>query len=249
MLATLAAEYRKLLTIRSTYIISSLSILFLTGITFWFVGYKTSIQAALNQHLIADGLLSNVGLLAIFAAIMAILSITHEYRYNTIMYSLTASNSRTKVLLSKLIATTSIGLVYVAVGLALSVGAVYVGFHVADIKMIDQSVNWGDLLWRLGFFTAGLSLMGLLLGVLFRNVVGAVTTILLAPSTIEPLLGLVLKENMIYLPFNALYSIIGTVDMAGTASLSHPKAAWVFAIYLVVGWIVAWLLFMRRDAN
>jgi hypothetical protein len=27
------------------------------------------------------------------------------------------------------------------------------------------------------------------------------------------------------------------------------KAALVFSIYLVIGWIIAWYLFLRRDAN
>lgn len=247
MVATLKAEFRKILTIRSTYIVSIASTLLLSAVSFWFVGYKADPQSALNANVISMELLSNVGLLAMFAAIISILSITHEYRYNTIMYTLTASNSRTKVLFSKFIATTAFSIVYVAVALAIAALAVLLGMQLGDHSLVKQYINWGDVLWRLGFFTVAFSATGLMLGFLFRNVVGAITTILLMPSTIEQLLSLVFKDNAVYLPFSALYGVITPATSAN--ALSHTKAAWVFAIYFVVGWIVAWVLFVRRDAN
>lgn len=247
MIPTLKAEFRKLFTIRSTYIVSALSILFLAGISFWFVGYKAQPETALNANIVSMELLSNVSLLAMFAAIVSILAITHEYRYNTIMYTLTASNSRSKVLISKWIAAASFSVVYVAVGLAAAMGAMLLGMHLADMNLIKQYIDWGDVLWRLGFFTVAFATTGLMLGFLFRNVVGAITTILLMPATIEQLLGLVFKDNSVYLPFTALYGVVtpGTAQNA----LSHPKAAWVFGIYFAVGWIIAWILFVRRDAT
>lgn len=248
MLATLKAEYRKLYTIRSTYIISGLSIVFLAAISFWFVGYKADPTSALNANIVSRELLSNISFLAIFAAIVSILSITHEYRYNTIMYTLTASNSRSKVLLSKFIATISFSVLYIAVGLAVAVGALLFGMQLADINLIKQYVDWGDLLWRLGFYAIGFASMGLLFGFLFRNVVGAVVTILLMPATIEQLLSLALKDNAVYLPFRALYAVVSPGGMDPNA-LSPTKAAWVFGVYFVVGWIVAWILFVRRDAT
>ena len=247
MIATLKAEYRKLFTIRSTYIVSLASVILLSAISFWFVGYKADPTTALNANVVSRELLSNVSFLAIFAAIVSILSITHEYRYNTIMYTLTASNSRSKVLLSKFVATTSFSILYIAIGLAAAVGAMLFGMHLADMNLIKQYLDWGDILWRLGVYAVGFAAMGLLFGFLFRNVVGAITSILLMPATVEQLLGLIFKENSVYLPFSALNGVI--TPATDPNALSHPKAAWVFGIYFVVGWIIAWILFVRRDAN
>jgi ABC-2 type transport system permease protein len=247
MFATIAAEFRKIFSVRSTYILSVLSILFLSAISFWFVGYKADPQTAFNANVVSAELLSDVQFFALFGAIIAILSITHEYRYNTIMYTLTASNSRTKVLLAKLLTTTVVSVVYAAIGLACAVSMVLLGMHMAGINVLHQYVEWHDILWRLAVYVVGYSIAGLLFGLFMRNVAGAITTILLLPATIENLLALVFKDNAVYLPFTALNGVVRTSLQHG--DLSHPKAASVFAIYAVVGGLVAWFLFLRRDAT
>ncbi|MEK7153194.1 MAG: ABC transporter permease, partial [Patescibacteria group bacterium] len=100
MSEALRSEYRKLFTIRSTYIISGLALLLVGFISFWVMGYK---GASDNPHLLMDAATMTGQAISLFMTILAILLITHEYRYNTIMYTLTSSNRRSKALLSKAI--------------------------------------------------------------------------------------------------------------------------------------------------
>jgi hypothetical protein len=65
----------------------------------------------------------------------------------------------------------------------------------------------------------------------------------LIPGTVEQLLGLLLKKNQVYLPFSALGAVLEHNQ------ISYVRAATVVGLYVVVGWIVAWVLFLRRDAN
>jgi hypothetical protein len=93
---------------------------------------------------------------------------------------------------------------------------------------------------------------GLLLALLTRNQVASIVALFVVPDLAEQLLGLLLKHNTVYLPFSSLNQVISTGgdrNMATSSNLSPAKAAGVYCIYLAVGWFVAWLLFIKRDAN
>lgn len=242
MMSLIKAEYRKLITIRSTYIILAVLFLLVGLLTFWALGYKSEAGARLFREAGAN----SAQLAAIFVAIVAVLLMTHEYRYNTVMYMLTASNSRSKVLAAKVIMATAFTVVATAAIMAFGMAAAWLGasLHVGSVPA--QHAQWWDLLWRSFFFTWGYTMVGLLVAVLLRHVVGAIVVLLVVPSTVEGLLGLILKQNVQYLPFSALERVAAAT---ANQALSPGKAALVFSAYLVVGWLIAWILFLRRDAN
>lgn len=86
-------------------------------------------------------------------------------------------------------------------------------------------------------------MIGLVLGALLRNQIAAIAAIFMFPSTIEPLMGLILKDNVVYLPFGSLFAV------AAKSPISYTHAALVFSAYMVCSWIIAWVLFLKRDAN
>ena len=248
MLPAITAEFRKLFTVRSTYIVSVLAILLSGFFSFYIQGMRAEGSLMFTGKL-QDEIISTVALLAIFGAIIATLLITHEYRYNTIMYTLTASNSRSKVIIAKITAVMGYVLLFALTGVIVSVAAMYLGLAVKDYSLISQTIHWGDLLWRCFYYMLAYGLAGLVLGFLARQVVGAIVIIFLFPSTIEPLLGLLLKENAKYLPFTALNRVVDNSPAQSGDALTVGVAAAVFGGYLAVAWIVAWVLFYRRDAN
>lgn len=249
MIPAIRSEFRKLFTIRSTYIVSILAMLIAGFFSFYVEGLRGA-DNMMQPAKLQNEILSSVGVLAIFGSIIATLLITHEYRYNTIMYTLTSSNSRTKVLWAKFVAVTGYVFLFTAIGLAFAVACMYIGLSIKHITLIPQHVAWGELIWRSIFYAWAYGTAGLVLGLLMRQVVGAIVAIFLFPSTIEPLLGLLLKENSKYLPFTALNRVVDTSNMhTGSGALSIGQSAAVFGAYLFVGWIVAWILFEKRDAN
>lgn len=258
MLPQLKAEWRKLTSTRSTYVILGLALLLVAFYSFYAVGYRAAgspgvatvhgVTKVVSSGYLASQVLQALQAVGIFSAILAVLLATHEYRYNTITYTLTLSNSRSKVLLSKLLLVLGLGTVYsVAVG-ALSPVMVSLGLHAHHITSVAQTFHWGNLLWRTVFYGAGYTSIALLIALLFRNQVAAIVFLFLYPGTVEQLLGLWLRNDKVYLPFMALGGVIGD-NGTDTKFLSPSHSALVFLAYLVGGWIVGWYLFVKRDAN
>src|SRR4051812_17866621 len=102
MIPALKSECRKLLTVRSTYVIVGSVVALIIFYSFYIVGWRSAVG---NLHDPSTVTSNNNGMLnslpTILGAIMAILLMTHEYRYNPILPSLTSSNNRVKVLAAK----------------------------------------------------------------------------------------------------------------------------------------------------
>lgn len=240
MTALLRAEFRKLLTVRSTYVISIIALL-LIGFLGGYAGYKGMGAEPFWLIRLLGEVSTTIG---IFVALVTILLMGHEYRYNTIMYTLTSANSRTKVLAAKLLTSVAYAVVLLTATLILGALTYWLGilFSPNEGRMIiEPDFYWSDV-WRAFFYVTAFGLMGLLFAFLFRHLVGAIAALFILP-TIEGLLSLLLKDNVKYLPFSALEQI-------HTADLWSPgKAALIVAAYMAAAWIMAWYLFLRRDAN
>lgn len=244
---TLKAEFRKLYTVRSTYLITFLVVAFVGFIGFYAEGWRFK-----PAELAVSGQLTNAifgGLnLSIFGAIIAILMMTHEYRYNTIMYTLTGSNSRSKVLFSKLIAVLSYALVLTALIAILSPIVTDLGVRAHGHHLVPQTLNYFNIVWRCLFYGLGYGALGLVLATIIRSQIGAIVSLFVIPSVIEPLLSQLLGKSDVYLPFTSLGEVIGNTTIHDH-SIPANRAALTFGIYLIIGWLVAWILFLRRDAN
>lgn len=252
MMATLKSEFRKLLTVRSTYVVTILVALFVAFIAFYFEGWRLN-AGQLHDPMQLAGDVTGALNVTVFGAIIAILLMTHEYRYNTIMYTLTSSNSRSKVLLAKFIVVSLYALFLTVLIGVLSPLMSYLGVHAHGNVFAPQTLHYGSLVWRSLFFGWGYGMAGLLLAALTRNQVASIVALFVIPGVLEQLIGqLLLKHNSVYMPFSALMQVIngGNNDMSPVSSnLSAGKAAGVYCAYLVVGWIAAWVLFLKRDAN
>jgi ABC-type transport system involved in multi-copper enzyme maturation permease subunit len=251
MIPVLKAEFRKLLSVRSTYITTALVTAFVIFIAFYVEGWRLGAAGLHDPGQLAGDVTGALNM-TVFGAIVAILLMTHEYRYNTIMYTLTNSNSRSKVLFAKFITVSAYALFLAVLIGALSPLMSYLGIHLHGHALAPQTLHYGDLVWRSLFYGWGYGMAGLLLAVLTRNQVASIVALFVIPDIGEQLLGVLLKHNTVYLPFSSLNQVIrsggGHMDQ-NASNLSPGKAAGVYCIYLVVGWAVAWILFLRRDAN
>ncbi len=253
MKTALKAEFRKLFTVRSTYFVSLLILLFVVFFSFYIEGFRQI--EAVGPHKFSSVLLGSVGFVSQMGTIICILLIAHEYRYNTISYTLTYSNSRLKTLLAKIAASISFLTVLAAVCGSLAIGLTYLGLKVHDIHIPVQDFNVVQLFGRSIFYCVAYGLTGLLLAALFRNIIASIILLFIGIDTIETLAGLLLKENAVYLPFRALGQIVITpgnqeqIPDFIRGSMSIGKAMLVYGAYLAIGWTVAIILFVRRDAN
>src|SRR5665213_1030095 len=189
MIAATKAEIRKLLTVRSTYIIFTLSVLLAVFFAFYADGLRAG-QTVHDPSKLAGEVTSAISAVALLGALVGVLLMTHEYRYNTIMYTLTSSRNRTRVLLAKIIAVSLFAVVFSLVLAVLSPSLAYLGIHVKGLHLVHQVFPVWSLLWRSIFVGWGFAMLGLLLSVIIRSQVGTIATLFLVPSTVEQLLGL-----------------------------------------------------------
>jgi ABC-2 type transport system permease protein len=250
MIASLKSEIRKLYTVRSTYATLLFCLLIMGIYAFWAEGIKAgdSTLAATDPHKLAFLIRDAVGNLAFFGGIVGILALANEYRHNTIMYTLTISRSRTQTLLAKIVAVSIFSVIFTLFVAIIAPALMYLGITIKGLSLAHQTFP-PDILWRVFFTSWSYSMIGLLLAALIRQQVGAIATFFALPLFIEGLLGLLLKDNAVYLPFAALQQVTSIQGNGIHKMLSPGKAAFVVTAYLVVGWVIAGILFLRRDAN
>ncbi len=248
MFAALKAEFRKLFTVRTTYGITGIALFIVVLYSFYIEGIRAGNSAHLATKLASEvpGAIQAVSMLA---ALVAVLLMTHEYRYNTIMYTLTSARRRTTVLAAKIVTISTFALLFAVVVGSLAPAMAYLGMQIKGLDVAVQQFPWWDLAWQGAFYTWALSMFGLLFAALFRSQVASIVILFFAPGTLEALAGLLLKKNVMYLPFNALNQVLQAGTSVGPDRLSTGHAALLVLMYLVVGWTAAWALFVRRDAN
>jgi ABC-2 type transport system permease protein len=249
MINEIKAEVRKVFTIRSTYVIFAVMLFFIIFFGFYVAGWHTDKVDLLDPHRLYRIAQQSISFLSIFIALIAVLLLTHEFRYNTIAYSLTSSNNRSKVLAAKILVVTALALIATTiVGLASPLLADW-GMHVHHLKLAPQTFYYSGLAWRGLVFGWGYAMAGLLFAALIRNQIGAIITLFIVPDTVEGLLSILLKNNTVYLPFSALHSMLGVGMDVPNGHITPIHAMYVFLGYLLVGWAIAWYLFLKRDAG
>lgn len=252
--ATIKSELRKLLSVRSTYMVTILGFVFVCLLLdFYAQGYRATDDIA-SPHFVTTIALMSVTFISVLVGIVALLLVTHEYRYNTIVYTLTSSNSRTKTLIAKAIVVGGYALLTAAAIAVLGPLFAYLGVLFQGAELAPQTIPVWDILWRSLFYSFGTAVAAFIIAVIIRNQIGALATYFVIINMVEELLTLVLKDNSKYLPFRVLNEVINFSAEASTVpaqagALSIGQNALLFSLYMAVGLVVAWLLFVRRDAS
>ena len=259
MIPALKSEFRKLLTVRSTYVIALIAFSLVVFVALYIEGYRNGLVNTAGPggaYFLANSITQHANLLSLFCAIAALLLMTHEYRYGIISYSLTITNHRSKVLAAKFVVVTAYTIALVVAGTALALGCMIVGLHWSGQSLPAQHIDLLGYVIKSLVYCEGWALTGLLLATLIRNQVGALAVLFIVPNTVEGLLSLILKENSAYLPFTALSQVIkapvvehAAQSVTGLVDLTPLQAGLLFLAYIFVAWVVAWWLFLKRDAN
>jgi ABC-2 type transport system permease protein len=249
MIPLLRAESRKIMTVRSTYFILVISLVILVFFAGYSTGYRIDPSDLLNPTYLSSQITGAFSFLTFLIALIGLLSFGHEYRYSTIIYTLTASKSRAKILTAKILVITGLAIAFsVLVGI-LTPAITLAGISLHHYHLISQSIDYGKLWWTCLFYVWGYCMLALIMIALIRNQIGAIITFLLFPTTVEGILTLWLNGNTKYLPFTALGQVLGGEGRLPTGSTNIHTEVLVVLAYIIVGWLVAFVLFARRDAN
>ena len=248
---TLAAEFRKLFTVPSTYAAAALAVAIGAAMATYLTGSVATSTDFAKSTFLATKVADTTAIVAILGAVIGVLVITHEYRYNLLPHTLTATNSRNKVLAAKLAVLTAFA---VALSLGVDLVALTASSMTAHLahgdELAPQTLAYGDLLWRTVLYGWGYAIAGMAIALLVRNQVGAVVTAFALFGPVEGILSSALGRWGYLLPFTALANVLGsTLSNEALTSVSHQRAALAFLVDITIAGSVGWLGFLRRDAS
>ncbi|MGH7241356.1 MAG: ABC transporter permease [Candidatus Saccharimonadales bacterium] len=247
MMASLKAEVRKLASVRSTYFIVVICLAMIALFAGYGDGIKATAVAIKAPNWLAHESYVAIVFVGLISALVGLLSFGHEYRYNGIMYTLTASNSRLKSLLAKMLAVSAFAVAVSVVFTFFSPLCSYVGIHLSHKVLGPQTFPVWEVLWRCLFVGWGYAMFAFILVAIIRSQIGAIVTYLLTPLIGENIISHIFTSTAKYLPFMSLQSVVPTEMGQQAASTGHYVL--VSLVYIVIGLLVSAVLFMRRDAN
>lgn len=258
-MATLASEWTKLMSARSTYITLSLALVLsisFTGLIAAVIGANWDQRSPADQASFDPTWTSFFGSLftTILFVVLSVRMVTAEYSSGMMLLTLTATPRRGRVFAAKLVAIALTTFVVGSIALLamFAIGRVIFGAYGIDTPSAGDPDVLRVLLGA-SLSAPAMPLMAGALAFLMRSTAGAITTILgliFAPSIFGPLLPEWWQKNVLrYLPGPAGDSLVIVDDDPNSFAYMDP---WLGATVLV-GWVALFCLaayasFIKRDA-
>ena len=269
MRAALAYEWVRIRTIRSTWWLTGLALVFGVGISWlfaWAIAREFSqtgvhgedldgLGAAVVTQLAASGEIPSV--VCFILAILGVFAWGHEYRHGMIRASLTALNSRPSLWVAKYVV---VGVWVAAVAFVTLVISGLIGIaYLSDYITVFNAETW-SIIGRQVLYGVLLSWIAMAFTSVTRSQAFALTMIFLWPLLIETLFELFFflvpglddnTEVLRFLPFDAGNRMVAVLDDA-TSTFGDPLSALggtvVFGGLAVALMVASYALFSKRDA-
>lgn len=257
--ATLASEWTKMVSLRSTYITIALGFLLSVGMTALAalaVGATWSDWSAQDQATFDPIGFSFVGLLfgSIIFVVLGVLLVTSEYSSKMMPLTLTVTPQRGRLLAAKLFLVTVVTLIAGLVTMVVMFYAAQVVFGLFDmptVGLFDENVPRAII--GTGLLSPMFPLIGACLGFVLRSTAGGITATL-GFLWLPPIVGSFLprwwQENIVsYLPGNAADALtLSHIQPSNTMLDSLPLAGVVVAAWMIFFIALAYVALTRRDA-
>jgi len=195
-----------------------------------------------------NGFASVGGFLGIIALCVFAAQTAQEYTYGTLRNLLVRQPGRMKILIGKLISMVIFALIMISIAAIVSVAISYIlapgakvntdlwltsaGYHAIFTTFVNVTVS-----------VTAFGIVGMVLGLLLRSPISAISLGVLWLLIVENLLIAVKSSLQSWLPGAQLDAIAS----GGTLDLTYKHALTVGGIYVAVGATIASVLFVRRD--
>ncbi len=193
-------------------------------------------------------LLGIAGFAQVFALILGILAVTTEFRHGTVTPSLTVAPDRVRLVLAKLVAHLLAGLVLGILAVGLTAAIVLVGLSSRDI---DTGLTSGDIakvVAGLILATALWAALGVGIGALVRNQVGAIVGALGWVLLVENLLTIIptVGDWVQKYGLNGVTNALSNVESEQTGDVLSQAAGGALLLAYTAAFVIAGTLAMRR---
>jgi ABC-2 type transport system permease protein len=228
------AEFRKLGTVRSTWLLLGIAQLIVIGGVSGLMLQRDDATSLTAQR----GALAHVGLVSLFSLLVGILTTAGEYRHRTITDALLGAPRRPRLLLAKTVAAAVAGLLFgvVASLTALVTTAIWLSAKGSGLSSGVGRTVFGGIGWNVAF-----AVLGVGLGALITNLMAAVAVALAWLALVEGIVAQLVGGAGRWLPF-ALGSALE--DRGGPPQW---QAALALAGYAVVFVLAGTVATTRRD--
>jgi ABC-type transport system involved in multi-copper enzyme maturation permease subunit len=196
------------------------------------------------------GFASVGGLLGIIALCVFAAQTAQEYTYGTLRNLLVRQPGRVRLLFGKLIAMKIFALIMIAISAIVSIG---ISYYLSD-RAKDSTDLWftsdgfheiGKTLLNVTISVVYFGIIGMVLGLLLRSPISAISIGVLWILIIENLLGAVKPVFLKWMPGNQL----STIAQGGSPDISYSHALTLGTAYVLLGAVIATILFSRRDVS
>ena len=272
MIDALRYEFVRLRTIRSTYWLVGLALLFqlvMSMVIAWRLSLSTRAPRGDGAFDILATIGASTGFAPLFIAyiigLLGVFSTGHEYRHGMIRATLTALPDRRKVFLAKVISTALVSaLAALACVLVALMGLLIFGLDMPSLEEL-LSMGAGTVV-----FTVLFSLSGLAYAALTRNQTAAVALLMLVPTVVEQNIRAIviaiksasddpqaeggIVRILKYLPYDAggkMYTRASLDDLLaflGYTPFGPIGGGVVLGVFVAALLSAAYALFLRRDA-
>jgi ABC-2 type transport system permease protein len=239
MMALVAAEWRKLVSQRSTWLIVAVGqALIVAGVS----GLLSRDHPEIAD--VASRAVGHLGLVSLLSMTLGILVIAGEYRHKTVVETFLITPRRHRVVTAKLLVSAAFTLAYAMLGaiVALVTAAVWLrGEGGLDLTAELWRTLIGAIVWNVCFAVAGVGI-----GAAARNLAGAIAIALGWIALVEGVVGQLIGESAgRWLPFQAGMALGRIANGAGR--LDQGTAALTLVGYAVALAVAGYLVTGRRD--
>jgi ABC-type transport system involved in multi-copper enzyme maturation permease subunit len=196
------------------------------------------------------GFASVGGLLGIIALCVFAAQTAQEYTYGTLRNLLVRQPGRVRLLFGKLIAMKIFALIMIAISAIVSIG---ISYYLSDRAKVSTDLWFtpdgfheiGKTLLNVTTSVVYFGIIGMVLGLLLRSPISAISIGVLWILIIENLLGAVKPVFLKWMPGNQL----STIAQGGSPDISYSHALTLGTAYVLLGAVIATILFSRRDVS
>lgn len=191
---------------------------------------------------------NSAGLLGIVALCIFAAQTAQEYTYGTLRNLLVRQPSRMKILVGKLIAMKLFAIVMVSISALIALSLSFVFAQVMNVSTTAWSTSAAKSAVLHGFVnvliaTIGFGIFGMILGLLFRSPITAISIGVIWNLIIEGLLSVFISNLSKYFPGQ----LLSLVADGGTDKISYKYALFTSYSFLLASLVVVAVLFKKRD--